>query len=274
LSLLRRSRRVLLGATAALAVVVPAAGAAQPAPASPRAAAKPTIVLVHGAFADASGWTDTIARLRRQGYPVIAPANPLRSLIGDAAYTASVVRGIKTPVVLVGHSYGGAVITQAATHLKNVKALVYVAAYLPDVGENVLELNDKFPGSKIDTSLVTNPYPTGTKRKGTGYRLDPAKFRTLFTGPIAPALAAAMAAEQRPTADLANTQDATTAAWKSIPSWDLISENDQLIPPAAQHFMAERAHAKVTSVQASHAAMLLHPGATAKVILAAARSVR
>jgi pimeloyl-ACP methyl ester carboxylesterase len=275
--LVRRLSRAIAGTAlvASLAVVPSASAADAPAPRPAAAAAKkPTIVLVHGAFADASGWTGTITRLRRRGYSVVAPANPLRSLVSDASYLRGVLKTIKGPVVLVGHSYGGMVITQAAAGDKDVKALVYVAAYMPDVGENVLDINGKFPGSQINTSLLATPFPAAGGRKGTEYRLDPAKFRALFTGPVSKDEAAALAAEQRPIADLSNTQKATAAAWKTIPSWDLISEHDQLIPPAVQRFMAARAHAHVTGVPASHAAMLLHPGATAKVILSAARSVK
>ncbi len=158
---------------------------------------KPTIVLVHGAWADASSWNSEIAGLQAAGYTVDAPASPLRSLSGDAAYIASSLKTITGPIVLVGHSYGGAVITNAADGNLNVKALVYIDAFVPDQGESVLQLAEQYPGSKLPASITTVPYTDGTS-SGTDVYINPADFRAAFAADVPANTAALMAATQRP----------------------------------------------------------------------------
>ncbi|MEW2472000.1 alpha/beta hydrolase [Streptomyces sp. NPDC046994] len=234
----------------------------------------PTIVLVHGAFADSSSWNGVIERLQRAGYPVIAAANPLRGLADDAAYVASVLEGVQGPVVLAGHSYGGAVISEAAVGNTQVKALVYIAAFTPDEGESALELSGKFPGSTLGAALTPVPFPldggTGT---GTDLYIEPAKFHDQFAADVPEPVAALMAATQRPVAASALEEKASAAAWKTIPSFSLIASEDYNIPPAAQQFMAERAHAHTVEVKASHAVAVSRPDAVARLIEQAAQSL-
>ncbi|MEU6497017.1 alpha/beta hydrolase [Streptomyces sp. NPDC046984] len=234
----------------------------------------PTIVLVHGAFADSSSWNGVIERLQRAGYPVIAAANPLRGLADDAAYVASVLEGVQGPVVLAGHSYGGAVISEAAVGNTQVKALVYIAAFTPDEGESALELSGKFPGSTLGAALTPVPFPldggTGT---GTDLYIEPAKFHDQFAADVPEPVAALMAATQRPVAASALEEKASAAAWKTIPSFSLIATEDYNIPPAAQQFMAERAHAHTVEVKASHAVAVSRPDAVARLIEQAAQSL-
>jgi pimeloyl-ACP methyl ester carboxylesterase len=235
---------------------------------------KPTIVLVHGAFADASSWNGVITELRRDGYPVLATANPLRGLTGDAAYLKSVLKNVKGPVVLVGHSYGGAVISKAAVGNSSVKALVYIAAFLPDRGESALALSNKYPGSTLgpNTQQWTYRLPGG----GTGVELTikQDKFRKQFAADVPAGQAATMAAAQRPVAVAALEEKATAAAWKTIPTWSLIATGDKNIPPAAQRWMARRAHASTVEVKASHAVSVSRPHKTAELIDKAARATR
>src|SRR4051812_37218732 len=174
---------------------------------------KPTIVLVHGAFADAGGWSGVISRLQREGYPVVAPANPLRGVAPDSAYIKSVVAGIRGPVVLVGHSYAGAVITNAAT--PSVKALVYLAAIAPDAGESQAAILARFPPSKLGpATLIQRPFPGGTD-----LYVKPEAFRDVFAADRTPAEAAVMAASQRPLAEAATTGESGPPAWRTVPSW-------------------------------------------------------
>jgi pimeloyl-ACP methyl ester carboxylesterase len=268
-------RRCLVAVGAAIAI---AAGlfttltsGASVATAKPSAITKPTIVLVHGAFADASGWLGVTERLQRAGYTVVAPANPLRSLYGDAAYIAGVLDQIPGPIVLVGHSYGGAVITNAAAGNNNVKALVYVDAFIPAVGEKVLDLAGT--RSLLPSSLELQGYPPFSSTDVEAY-IDPRKYPAVFAGDLPIDLARAMAASQRPLALLAGEQPTTAAAWQQIPSWDVIGMADKVITPAQQLMMATRAHAKVTEIPgASHVSMISHPGAVTAVIERAAAAV-
>ena len=186
------------------------------APAVASAKVKPTVVLVPGAFTDASSWTGVIARLERAGYPVLAPADPLRSLSGDSTYIASVLASVKGPIVLVGHSYAGMVITNAAAGDPNVKALVYISAYIPAVGDSAVKLTGQFPGSKLTSALKQVPYADGTSR-GTDLYINPTSYRQVFLGPTVTAgLASILAAEQRPLTYAAATQPSAKAAWKTI----------------------------------------------------------
>jgi pimeloyl-ACP methyl ester carboxylesterase len=244
------------------------AGAARRAAATARV--KPTVVLVHGAFTDASSWTGVIERLRHAGYTVLAPADPLRSMTGDARYIASFLASVKGPIVLVGHSYAGMVITNAAVGNPNVQALVYVSAYIPAVGESAVELTGRFPGSKLTSALRQVPFNDGSTN-GVDLYIKASSYRKVFLGStVSPGLAAVLAAEQRPLTYAAATQPSETAAWKTIPSWDLISMQDQIIPPAAQVFMAHRAHAHIVEVNSSHASPIVQPAAVAALIMRAA----
>ncbi|WP_030741623.1 alpha/beta fold hydrolase [Streptomyces sp. NRRL S-31] len=234
--------------------------------------AKPTVVLEHGAFADGSSWNGVIAELRADGYPVIAAANPLRGPASDAAALRTVLDHVKGPKILVGHSYGGSVISAAANGDPQVKALVYVAAFLPAPGESALELTGKYPGSTLPDVLdpVTYQQADGTTATDLYIRQD--KFHHQFAADVPAGQAALMAAEQRPIAQAALEEKATTAAWKTKPSWDIVTTKDLNIPVAVQRYMAKRAHAHTTEVAASHAVAVSHPHLVAGVIERAARA--
>jgi pimeloyl-ACP methyl ester carboxylesterase len=252
---------------AALASVLTLSGAA----AGHAADAKPTIVLVHGAFADSSSWNGVIADLTKDGYPVIAAANPLRSVAGDAAYVGAVLKSIKGPVVLVGHSYGGAVISAAAVGASNVKALVYVAAFAPAAGESSLELSGKFPGSTLGPAIGP---PVALPDGGQDLYIQQDKFPGQFAADVPAAEARLMAAEQRPITQAALAEKSAAGAWSSIPSWSIYGTADLNIPPAVLAFMAERAHAKkaVAVKGASHVVMISHPHEVAAIIEDAAKA--
>ena len=233
---------------------------------------KPTIVLVHGAWADASSWTPVIERLQKDGYPVDAPANPLRGLTYDAQYIHSVLMQIKGPIILVGHSYGGAVITNAAVGDPNVKALVYIAAWALGKGQSLASLSalpvaDCTP--PVPTITTTYPLPGG----GTGEELtiDPAKYSYTFLDNELPAYEAeAMAAEQRPLALAAVTATSGTPAWQTIPSWYMVATRDHAICPNLERFMAAQAHAHTVQVSGPHLIMLTNPGPVTSLIEQAA----
>ncbi|MFF1568204.1 alpha/beta fold hydrolase [Streptomyces sp. NPDC058293] len=233
---------------------------------------KPTIVLEHGAFADGSSWNGVISDLRKRGYPVVAAANPLRGPASDAAALRTVLDHIKGPKVVVGHSYGGNVISEAATGDPQVKALVYVAAFLPAPGESALELTNKYPGSTLPDALDPVTYQQGDGTTATDLYIRQDKFRHQFVADVPAGQAALMAAAQRPVAQSALEEKATTAAWKTTPSWDVITTEDLNIPAAAQRFMAKRAHAHTTEVAASHSVAVSHPHLVAGVIERAARA--
>jgi pimeloyl-ACP methyl ester carboxylesterase len=226
--------------------------------------AKPTIVLVHGAFADSSSWNGVIAILEGDGYPVVAAANPLRSVRSDADSVRSLLATITTPVVLVGHSYGGMVISDAANGTANVKALVYVAAFAPEAGENAGALNSKFPGSALGPTLTQVPLPDGSH----DLYVRQAKFHDAFAPDLPEGAAKLAAATQRPITDTAFSEAAAEPAWKSIPSWFVYGDHDTAIAPKLSAFMAERAHARESVVVkgASHVVMISHAKAVAKVI--------
>ena len=237
-----------------------------------RATPKPTIVLVHGAFADASGFGAVTNRLQHRGYTVISPANPLRGPAFDAAYIASVMKTIKGPIVLVAHSYGGAVITEAGNEVSNVKALVYLNALALDEGESNLDITQRFP-NQLMQALVARPFPLPDGTQGTDLYIDPARFRALFAPDIPARKAAQMASAQRPLSLAAAQEKETTPAWRTIASWYLIGRQDKVISPAAQRFMAKRAHAHTTAINSSHVSYISHPGKVTKLILRAARKV-
>ncbi|CAN5485297.1 alpha/beta hydrolase [soil metagenome] len=235
-----------------------------------QAADKPTIVLVHGAFADSSGWNGVVSKLNRDGYRVVAAANPLRSLKTDAEAVSTLVKSISGPVILVGHSYGGQVITEAADGNGNVQALVYVAAFLPEAGESVLSLSGKFPGGTLGPALAPVGLPNGDE----DFYIQPAKFHDQFAADVPAATAALMAATQRPVTDRALSDMATTPTWKRLPSYVIYGSADRNVPVQAERFMAERAKARKTvAVEgASHALMVSHPDKVAALIEDAAAS--
>ncbi|AYV32122.1 Pyrethroid hydrolase [Streptomyces sp. ADI95-16] len=250
--------------------LTPAAASSAASPEAKRP--KPTIVLEHGAFADASGWNDVIHTLQRRGYTVYAPANPLRSLTGDTEYLKSFLATLSGPVVLVGHSYGGAVITGAATGNPAVKALVYIAAYAPEQGESVGQATALGGGStELLQHIVARPFP-GAATGDADASIDPAYFRQLFAQDLPAAQAAQMAAAQRPAAFATLAQPAGAPGWKTIPSWYLVARDDHTIPPAAERAMAKRAGARTVEINSSHAAMASHPRAVSDLILNAATS--
>jgi len=227
-------------------------------------AAKPTIVLVHGAFADSSGWNGVIAQLTKDGYHTIAAANPLRSLSGDAAAVAAVVKSIPGDVVLVGHSYGGLVITEAASGNANVKALVYVAGFIPDQGESAFTLSTKFPGSTLGDALQPVPLADGNA----DLYIQPAKFHGQFAADVPEAITALMAATQRPVTQAALEAQTTVASWKNVPAYTIYGSLDLNIPAAVQEFMADRAKVKqaVAIEGGSHALMVSHPAEVTAII--------
>jgi len=235
-----------------------------------RTSAKPTVVLVHGAFADASGFGAVTSRLERRGYTVIAPANPLRGPASDAAYVASVMKTIDGPIVLVAHSYGGAVITEAANQVSNVKALVYLNGLALDVGESNLGITERFPNQFVN-ALLARPFPQLDGTQGTDFYVDPTRFRSLFAPDVPARTAARMASAQRPLSLAAAQEKVTEPAWKTLPSWYLIGRQDEVISPSAQRFMAKRAHAHTIEINSSHVSYISHPAKVTKLILRAAR---
>ena len=227
-------------------------------------ATKPVIVLVHGTWADGSSWRRVIALLHRDGYTTIAVQNPLIALDNDVATTRRVIDAQKGPVVVVGHSYGGLVITQAAAGAPNVKALVYVAGYAPDVGELVGTLNNKFPATPVVTTIVPDAVNF--------LYIDRAKFHNVFCEDLSEEAADVLAAVQKPVFNAIFGQPITDAAWKTLPSWYLISRHDQVINPDLERFMAKRMGAHTTEINSSHASLLSHPRAVADVIEQAAET--
>ncbi|MFB9371459.1 MULTISPECIES: alpha/beta fold hydrolase [Kitasatospora] len=266
-------RKAALAATAT-AVAVTSLTSLAPAVAEDRHGSepKPTVVLVHGAFADASGWNDTADRLRRLGFPVKAVANPLRGPANDAAYLQGLLKGVKGPKILVGHSYGGAVITNAAPGIADVKALVYVAAFMPAEGESLGGLLAGAGAPDLPAQPFEYTRPDGTV--STEIALDPERFRDTFAADVPAGAAAQMAAAQRPIAAEAFGQPLKQAGWKTVPTWVLVARNDHALPPALQRTMAARAKARTTEVASSHALMVSHPGAVADAVRDAYRSTR
>lgn len=232
--------------------------------------AKPTVVLVHGAFADPSSWDGVVEILRKDGYAVIAAANPLRSVSGDAAYVSDIVGSIDGPVVLVGHSYGGQVISTAANGNDNVQSLVYVAAFAPDAGEAAADLAGKFPGGTLGEALAA---PVTLADGEIDLSIDQAKFHDQFAQDVPAEKAALMAAGQRPITEAALTEKSGEPAWKTVPSWFIYGDADRNIPAQALDFMAERAGSRHTVVVegASHVVMVSQPQAVAYLIEEAAQ---
>ncbi|GAA0222222.1 alpha/beta hydrolase [Cryptosporangium japonicum] len=225
---------------------------------------RPTVVLVHGAFADSSGWGGTITRLQDAGYPVVAASNPLRSVASDAAQVRALVDSIDGPVVLVGHSYGGVVVSTASAGASNVRALVYVAAFAPAEDESAASLAALYPGSTLGEALRPVPLPDG----GQDLYLDRTLFHQQFCADVPADLATLMAATQRPiTAAALNEPVTGPQGWQAIPSYFLIAGADRNIPAQAQHFVADRAKGVVQEIaDGSHAAFVAHPDLTASLI--------
>jgi pimeloyl-ACP methyl ester carboxylesterase len=230
---------------------------------------QPTIVLVHGAFADASGFGGIIRELSTSGYRVLAPANPLRSLAGDAEAISAVVGAVEGPVVLVGHSYGGAVITQASAHAGNVVGLVYLAGFSLDAGESCAGVQAPFPASMLATTVVPTSYDAPGAAGGPDLYISEDGFHETFCADSPADLARVMYATQRPLAAAAFSQNATAAGWKTIPSWYQISRQDNAIPPQAEEFMAKRMNSVTAEIDGSHTAFIAQPERTAAFIIKA-----
>jgi len=235
---------------------------------------KPTIVLVHGAFADASSWNGVIERLQQQGYTVIASANPLRGVTADSAYTASLLNQIDGPVLLVGHSYGGVVITNAASSAPNVVGLVYVAAFAPDEGENLGDLSAGSKDSVLNSALVQYNYPTGPGgQTSVEFAINPPKTREAFAGDLPDQQIALIAATQRPIAAAAFSDASGPPAWKKLPSWAVVATGDKAAGADLVRAEAQRASADIVEVEGSHVIMISQPQVVTDHILKAARAV-
>jgi pimeloyl-ACP methyl ester carboxylesterase len=233
---------------------------------------KPTVVLVHGAFADSSSWNGVIKNLEGDGYRVVSAANPLRGLHADAAYVRSVLDSVSGPVVLAGHSYGGSVISEAADGHPNVKALVYIASFLLEQGESTGQLAAKFPGAQLGTALDTVPVPLADGGSGNDLYIKQEEFQRVFAADVPEDVTSLMAATQRPITSAALEQPAEKAAWKTIPSWNMITTQDLAIPAESMRFMGERAKSHNVEIDASHAVTVSQPDAVAALIDEAART--
>jgi len=239
--------------------------------------AKPTVVLVNGAWANNASWSRVIKRLQNDGYTAVAPPNPLQSLNGDAQTIADFLQTIPGPIVLVGHSYGGMVISNAATGNPNVKALVYIDAFIPNQGESALGLDSSQPGSALGTGPPNTlfnfvPFPGAAPGDALLY-VKPSVFLQGFANDLPAKEGAVLEATQAPAVFSALTAPSGPPAWKTIPSWDLVGTIDNALPSSIQLFMAHRAHAQITQVKAGHLSMISQPAAVTKVILEAAQSV-
>lgn len=256
-------KKIIPGGLMLVAALLATGAQAEPAP------AKPTIVLVHGAFADSSSWNRVIPILQQDGYTVVAAPNPLRGVRADADVVADIVKSIDGPVVLVGHSYGGSVISEAAEGLTNVKGLVYVAAFAPDTGETALGLTGRFPGSTLGAALAP---PVRLTTGGNDLYILQARFHDQFAADVSASEARLMATGQRPVAEAALSEASTAPAWKHLPSWFVYGDGDRNIPPVAMSFMAERAKSRQTVVVkgASHVVMVSHAPEVARLIERAA----
>jgi pimeloyl-ACP methyl ester carboxylesterase len=233
---------------------------------------KPSIVLVHGAWADSSAWDGVSRRLQADGYTVYAEPNPLRGLAADAAYLSDFLHSITGPIVLVGHSYGGAVITNAATGDSQVKALVYVDAFAPDQGQTLAQLLTAYPGScAVPANLNVVPFPGAPSGVGDAY-IKQSVFPGCMANDLPAAQARALGSAQRPIATSALAEPTGVPAWKTIPSWSVVGTIDHAIPLALQLAMDNTAHAHVTEIRASHLSMISQPSTVTNVILQAVRA--
>jgi pimeloyl-ACP methyl ester carboxylesterase len=229
-----------------------------------------TVLLVHGAFADASGWSDVCEQLQEAGLHVVAPANPLRGISIDSAYIASVLAQIPGPVLAVGHSYGGAVISNAATGADNVVGLVFVAGFAPEEGERLIDAEGDSKDSVLSASLVPLEYPTRDGAEtAVEFAIDPARFHDAFAADLPTEQAAMMAATQRPVAELAFSEPSGPPAWKTLPTWAVVATGDKAAGADVIRSMAERAGATITEAEGSHVIMMSQPQIVTEVILAA-----
>ena len=277
------NKRVVFGPLAVIAVALlvavlstSTAGARSVSRSQKADASKPTIVLVHGAWADASSWRGVIKRLQSDGYTVDAPPNPLRGIASDSGYLASYLTKVDGPVVLVGHSYGGAVITNAAASDPEVKALVYVDAFIPDQGQTLLDLVTAQPGSDLaapDPTTVFKIVPFGPDPGDADLYVKPSVFPHAFANGLSPKLAEALAASQRPLAASALQEPSGAPAWANIRSWSVVGTQDHVIPSAEQLAMSTHAGAQITQIDAPHLSMLADPGDVTHVIVKAAATV-
>src|SRR5580698_6010522 len=234
---------------------------------------QPTVVLVHGAFADASGYASVIRQLEAQGVPVRAPMNPLRGLASDAEAIRRYTTTIDGPIVLVGHSYGGAVISQAAPVVKDVQALVYLAAFALDEGETCVSVMEPFPPSLLATTNVPTPYDAPGAEGGPDLFIKIENFHEAFCADLSDDVAGPMAVSQRPLAAAAFTEAATAVGWRDLPTWYMVSERDNAIPPDCERFMAKRMNAVTETVDGSHAAFIAQPDIASGLILKALGSL-
>ena len=233
-----------------------------------------TVVLVHGAFADASSWTGVIERLQKARVQVTAPANPLRGISLDSAYIASVFNQIPGPVLAVGHSYGGAVITNAATRASNVVGLVYVAAFATDEGERLSDVESTSKDSVLNSALVSLRYPTGQGAEtAVEFAINPARFHEAFAADLPAEQTVIMAATQRPAAELAFSEPSGVPAWKTLPAWTVVATGDKAAGSDVIRSMAQRAGATITEVEGSHVIMISQPQAVTDVIMSAVAAV-
>jgi pimeloyl-ACP methyl ester carboxylesterase len=233
-----------------------------------------TVVLVHGAFADASSWNGVIERVQAAGIQVTAPPNPLRGISHDSAYIASFIQQIPGPVLAVGHSYGGAVISTAATDAANVVGLDFVAAFAPEEGERLGEVEGGSKDSVLNSALVPLQYPTGDDAEtATEFAIDPDKLHDVFAADLPPEQTALMAATQRPAAELAFSEPCGPPAWKSLPSWAVVATGDKAAGTDVIRAEAERAGATIAEAEGSHVIMVSQPETVANVILTAAAAV-
>ncbi|MCU1664769.1 MAG: hypothetical protein QOI36_3012 [Pseudonocardiales bacterium] len=233
----------------------------------------PTVVLVHGAFADSSGWNDVVSQLLDAGVAVQAVSNPLRGITADAAYVASAIAQVPGPVIAVGHSYGGAIITNAALTAGNVVGLVYVAAFAPGEGEVLSDIEGGSKDSVLNTVLVPLQYPSGQGTE-TEFAIDPAHFHEAFAADLPERQAAVMAATQRPVAGAAFGEPNGTPAWRTLPSWAVVATGDKAAGSDVVRSMAERARATIVEIEGSHVIMISQPRAVTDLILQAIDAVR
>jgi pimeloyl-ACP methyl ester carboxylesterase len=264
-----RKRRIALSALAGLTLVL---GLNPAASAQSGHGSKPTVVLVHGAWADGSSWDGVVARLLRDGYPVDVFPTPLRSLSGDSAALRAYLATVSGPIVLVGHSYGGAVITNAATGGGQVRALVYVDAFAPDAGQPVIALPG--PDSALQNPAILQLVPAGAPTPTTDLYIDKSLFPAAFANDLPAAKARVLAITQRPVTYGALTEPSLTPAWRSIPSWYEIGTRDKVIPATVQRQMAMTIGAHIRTAPTGHLPMVSHPGDVTATIEAAAAPVR
>lgn len=234
---------------------------------------RPTVVLVHGAFADASSWAGVTQRLEAAHVPVRAIVNPLRGVATDAAYVAAVIEQIPGPVLAVGHSYGGAVLTNAVTKNPNVRGLVYVAAFAPDEGESVADRVATSKDSKLLPAVVETAYPTGNGSSASEFSINPAEFRDVFTADLSQEQSDVLGVSQRPAAAATLTEKTGTPAWKNLPTWAVVATGDKAAGADNVRFMARRAGADITEVDGSHVVMISQPDAVTGVIMKALEAV-